>query len=173
MSRIRFASLLLALPLLITITRGQSSPPSGLYLSTLPTGSGWTEMQKEVYDLSRQQLESLGATLTENEEAYVLYLDATENDGIVSVSFLMGHALPKEVLELSKNAEVMYTGVSAEKKATFPAEGKWVREKMSEEFVRQFVMPLESRLKQVKEGELNATLRQEVEELFAKYLKRK
>ncbi len=122
MSRIRFASLLLALPLLIATTRGQSSAPLGVYVSTLPTGSGWTETQKEVHDLARQQLESLGATLTEKEDGYVLYLDATENDGIVSVSFLIGHTLPEEVLELGKNAE-----------------GKWV----------------------------------EVEELFAKYLKRK
>lgn len=173
MSRIRFASLLLALTLFITNTRGQSSAHSSVYVSTLPTGSGWTETQKEVYDLARQQLESLGVTLTEKEEAYVLYLDATESDGILSVSFLMGHALPKEVLELSKNAEVMYTGLSAEKKAAFPADGKWVREKLSEEFVRQFVMPLESRLRQVKKGELNATVRQEVGELFAKYLKRR
>jgi hypothetical protein len=36
--------------------------------------------------------------------------------------------------------------MSPERRAAFPPEGKWVREKVTSDFVRNFVMPLESRI---------------------------
>ncbi|MFK7843924.1 MAG: hypothetical protein AB8G77_01390 [Rhodothermales bacterium] len=58
----------------------------------------------------------------------------------VALSITVLHKLPEEVVALGKKEQVFYKTIADQDPATHPEEGKWVREYMSEEFLRQFAM---------------------------------
>jgi hypothetical protein len=171
MSSIRIISALLILSLAVTGALGQTAGPVRLCVSLIPTGTEPTELQQHAWTAAKQRLDSLGVTTTSKQEEYVLFINATEERGQVAVSLLFGHLLPDEVVDLTKKAEVFYTGIRREKRATLPEDGKWVRELVTEDFMRQFVMPMESRLLLAQTKDLQATLQHGVDALYEKYLK--
>jgi hypothetical protein len=171
MSTIRILAVLLVLSVAVFSASGQTAKPTRVYVSSMPTGTQWTELQQHAYTAVKTHLDSLGVVTTSKQEEYVLFVDASEERDQVAVSLLFGHALPDEVVELSKKAEVMYSGLPADKQATLSKDGKWVREQVTEDFVRQFMMPMESRIFLAHKKDLQARLLQGVDVLYEKYLK--
>jgi hypothetical protein len=119
----------------------------------------------------RDQLVSLGATMTDREEEYVLLVDAVEQQDHVALSLLLGHAVPDAVLQVSAEAEVMFANVPTEKRAAFSRDGKWVRELVSKDFVRQFVMPITSRLVVTRKEDMRGTLINTIDGLYDKWFR--
>jgi hypothetical protein len=118
----------------------------------------------------RQSLTSLGAPVAATADEYVLIVDAVAQGNEVALNFIMCHALPSEAIDAGSKAEVFYAGVSPAKRAGFPAEGKWIREMVTADFMRQFWMPLESKLLIVKKAALTAEVKKETMVWYQKYL---
>ena len=171
MSTIRILAVLLVFSVAVFSASGQTAKPTRVYVSSMPTGTQWTELQQHAYTAVKTHLDSLGVVTTSKQEEYVLFVDATEDRDQVAVSLLFGHVLPDEVVELSRKAEVMYSGLPADKQVTLPKDGKWVREMVTEDFMRQFVMPMDSRIFLTQKKDLQATLRKGVDMLYGRFLK--
>ena len=92
---------------------------------------------------------------------------ALQEDGksriLLAVTLL--RVLPEEVIALGKEKEAFYLNLSPERRATLPTEGKWVREMVSEEAMRQFGKPVNSRISLTDRGSLQRELSRVAEEL--------
>jgi hypothetical protein len=99
----------------------------------------------------------------------MVLIDARESGDSTVVSLRLGHSVPEEVVRLSREAEIFYADLPAEKPAKFAAEGKWVREMMSEEYIRQFMFPLEGVLMVVAAEGLESILHREADRLERTY----
>jgi hypothetical protein len=77
---------------------------------------------------------------------------------LVVVSITTLRVLPKEAIEAGKREELFYSSLSAEKRAAMPKEGKWVREMVSEEMLRQYGMPVDQDILIVKRDLIDAEL---------------
>lgn len=73
----------------------------------------------------------------------------------VAVSITILHKLPEAVVAGGKKDQVFYQRVAEQDPDTHPEEGKWVREYMSEEFLRQFAMVQYNYVEIANVGELN------------------
>jgi hypothetical protein len=85
-------------------------------------------------------------------------------DTLVAVSLTYARALPEEMVAFARKNEIMYAPMPAEKKAALPADGKWVREMVSEEFARSYVNPVG--------GEMFVVPRRDLERRFREAVKR-
>ena len=94
-----------------------------------------------------------------------------DSDKIV-LSVGVGHSLPEQVIGLGKKAEILYAGMSAEKRASLPAEGKWVRESLSEDFLYVFMMPVDQELAIVPKSQVFKKLDAIADKLYQRYFKR-
>jgi hypothetical protein len=124
-----------------------------------------------VSEAARGNLQSLGIGVTDSLTDYVLYTDAVTARGQVTLSLWLCHALPAEAVSVCARAEIFYAGISPEKRAGFPAEGKWVREKLTADYVREFVLPLESRMQIIPADRVRETIAQEMHVLADTFLK--
>lgn len=104
-----------------------------------------------------------------NKADWAVWIDAAcanesdSNQVILSVG--IAHTLPEEAMEAGKRAEVFYSFLTAEHRAKLPKEGKWVRELMTEEFLAQFVMPIDHRIVLVRRSDVPARLGMLLDEL--------
>jgi hypothetical protein len=90
---------------------------------------------------------------------------------IVSIGTL--RVLPREAIEAGKREEVFYSNLSAQKRAAMPKEGKWVREMVSEEMLRQYGMPIDQEILIVNRSLLKRELTRFVESLYSRLAQRK
>ena len=90
--------------------------------------------------------------------------DSTRNILAVSISTLI--VLPEEAIEAGKRDEVFYSHLSDAKKAALPKDGKWIREMVSEEMLRQYGMPEAQDILFIVRGELNEQLSKFVDNYF-------
>ena len=88
-------------------------------------------------------------------------------DSLVAVSLTYARALPPEMIAFGRKSEIMYAAMPAEKKAALPAEGKWVREMVSEEFARSYVSPAGGEMFVVPRRDLERRFREAVERFRA------
>ena len=82
----------------------------------------------------------------------------------VSISTLV--VLPEEAIEAGKREEVFYAHLPDEKKAALPKEGKWIREMVSEEMLRQYGMPEDQDILIFKRSEMTVELSKFVDNYF-------
>ena len=105
-----------------------------------------TPLQHQTTDHLKHWLQSRGIRVEDKSE-WIIWCDAYSFEGADSdkivLSVGVGHTLPDRVIELGKKAEILYEGMPAEKRAALPAEGKWVRESLSEDFLYEFMMPVD------------------------------
>jgi len=88
----------------------------------------------------------------------------TRNLFVLSITTL--RVLPKEAVEVGKREEVFYSTLPAEKRAAMPKEGKWVREMVSEEMLRQYGMPVDQDILIVERSLLKKELSQFVDNFY-------
>jgi hypothetical protein len=167
--RILFVSALV-LVLLSGGLSAQQHTPAKVCVVSAQTGAPLTPVQEQAYTEVTKCLAALAVPASAKEEEYVLFVDAASQGDAIALTLIMGHALPPEAIEAGSKAEVMYAGMLPEKRGALPAEGKWVREMVSADFMRQFWMPLETKLMIVKNGELAAAVKQETTAWYQKYL---
>lgn len=96
--------------------------------------------------------------LIEQRAEWAVWIDAVPVDDPGSDQFILsvgiGHTLPDDAMEVGKRAEVLYSSLPSERRATLPGDGKWVREMMTGEFLSQFVMPIDQHALVVHRSEL-------------------
>lgn len=166
--------LLLISALAFVLLAGSSAAQQDLpvTVSILPARSGapLTSIQEEASTCVQECLSRLGVKMAEHAAGYVVFVDAAARGDQVALTLILGHALPPEAIEAGSRAEVMYTGMSPEKRRSLPAEGKWLREEVSADFLRQFWMPLESRIMVVSQGDLAAEVNAQVRSWYNTFL---
>jgi hypothetical protein len=129
--------------------------------------------QGEIYNYLTRWFESQGVKVVENAEWTVWFnaLAIDESDtNLVLLAIGLGHALPKEVIDLGKQSEFFYSYLRAATKASLPKEGKWVREYFTEGFLCEFVYPVDEKLVVVPRKKLLERLGELVKELCAQRL---
>jgi hypothetical protein len=94
-----------------------------------------------------------------------------ESDTVrVLLSIGLGYSLPKGVIDSGKESEVFFSFLPASKRASFPKEGKWVRELITEDFLYEFSSPVEEKLVVVSRDKLLQRLDELVKELCGRRL---
>ena len=136
--------------------------------------SKWTDLQVQLIKSLKSRLQAKGATVTDKASDWVLLVNATPVEqlkgDLTVVSVVVLHGLPKEVVELSKKAEVFYSNLSDEKRAQIPKEGKWVREMVSEEYISQYAVPINNELHVVPTKDFETTISTIVDNFCSLYL---
>ena len=148
----------------MTSVRITSSPNSQ------QSAAGWVEMFTHI----TRWFESQGVKVEEKTE-WTVWINARTIDesdtNTIILSVGLGHALPKEAIELGKQSEVFYSSFPATMKASLTKEGKWVREYITEGYLYEFVYPLDEKLAVVSREKLLERLDQIVSDLCERQLK--
>jgi hypothetical protein len=146
-------------------------------VTSISCNSNWTDLQLQLMKSLKARLQAKGATVTDKSSDWVLLVDATPIDQVKGdltvVSVIVLHSIPKEVIELSKKAEVFYANLSDEKRMQLLKEGKWVREMVSEEVISQYSMPINKELLVVSKNDFEQTISKIVDNFYLQYLKNK
>ena len=129
--------------------------------------------QGEIYSYLTRWFESQGVKVVQNAEWTVwfnaLVIDTSDTSRVL-LAIGLGHTLPKEVIDLGKQSEFFYSFLPAAQKASLPKEGKWVREYFTEEFLYEFVYPVDEKLEVVPRTKLLERLDELVRELCSRQL---
>jgi hypothetical protein len=136
---------------------------------TLPT-----PLQHQSTQHLTQWLQTKGISVA-NKASRIFWCDVYMFDGpdsnTVVLSVGLGQTLPPRVIKLGKKAEVLYSGMPAKKRAAFPKEGKWVRESLSEDFLYEFMMPVDHKVVIVERSRLFDRLDEIAEQLYQRHFK--
>ncbi len=133
-------ALLLGGGLIPTTARAQQS---GYYLQSFASpDAGERLFLRSVMDQLADSLQARGWQEDED-EGWMFLVDATQRDAgdLVALSIGVFARLPEALVQEGKQREAFFVNVSDDTRATFTEEGKWVRERVSEDYMRQFVMP--------------------------------
>jgi hypothetical protein len=157
---------------------GQSGPDTGLssrhiYVSFISSHRELSALQESTYYSVIREFANQGFIVSKDPDDDAVFVDAVEHDGLVALSFFFGEVLPENAVTLCKNAEVFYAGLPADKRARLPQEGKWLREMVSVEYMRQFIAPWDSRLVIVPRSEVGRAIAEVVREFRSVLVGRK
>ena len=154
----------------------QDSPSKGVWVSVMPENghtATWSRVRNTAKSVLTNRLKELGIGLAERPQLWVVLTDARQSGDSIVIFIQVGHSVPEEVVHLSRDAEVFYASLPPEKRVNLPKEGKWVRETVTEEYIRQFMLPLEGRLLVVASDSLDVALRREADRLAQMYFAEK
>jgi hypothetical protein len=119
-------------------------------------------------------LQSRGMRVADKAE-YILWCDVYSfegpDSGNVVLSVGLGKALPAQLIDFGTKAEILYAGISAKKKTALPKEGKWVRESLTEDFLYEYMRPVDHELVIVSKAHLLERLDVIVEQLYRRNFK--
>ena len=121
-------------------------------ITTMSTFRPTIAGQGEINTYLTRWFESQGVKVIDKSEWVVWFnaIPASETDtNRVILLIGIGHTLPKEAIEVGRKSEIFYSNLPAATKASLPAEGKWVREYVTEGFLYEFMYPLEEKLELV------------------------
>jgi hypothetical protein len=100
----------------------------------------------------------------------VYTLEGTDSNNVV-LSVGLGQALPSKVLEWGKKEEILYSSMPVIKKSKLPKEGKWVRESLSEDFLYEYIQPIDHVLVIVDKPHLFKRIDEIAELLYQRHFK--
>jgi len=114
---------------------------SSVEVTVLASAPGTTELQNEVLQLCRRELDSFHIPKSEKPE-WTLLLNANESKGhqndLIVISVTILQALPKEIIDFCSKNEAFYLLAEKNKKEELPKEGKFIREHVTSSFLSQF-----------------------------------
>jgi hypothetical protein len=168
---------LLVLPVCLLISLPPSSSAAGpndlraVILRGLVQFSSQNEVRNSAFHLFAATLKARGIEVTDN-APWTVILEAIPaggggDDSLVSVSLTYARSLPEEMIAFGRKSEIMYAAMPAEKKAALPAEGKWVREMVSEEYARSYVNPVGGDIFVVPRRDLERRFGEAIEQFLA------
>jgi hypothetical protein len=167
--------IILVIPLALVLSKeigssGSAPRKTGLptapkiFVSFASTEAQATALQESTYCWIISDFLTRGFVLSREPREHAVYVDATERGGLVAISFFFGEVIPDSIVQLCRNSEVFYVGLPEKKRKELPADGKWVRDMVSEEYVRQFIYPQSSRVLLVEKIELQKGIEEVVGE---------
>ncbi|MCX6135029.1 MAG: hypothetical protein NTU47_14545 [Ignavibacteriales bacterium] len=129
--------------------------------------------QGEIHTHLTRWFESQGVKVSDTAEWVVwfnaLNIDESDTNHII-LAIGLGHTLPKEAIEMGKKSEIFYSHLPVSKKSSLPAEGKFIREYVTEGFLYEFMYPLDEKLAVVPRQKLLERLDELVNDLCARQL---
>jgi hypothetical protein len=156
------------------VAESDAPPPSGKIRFTVQSASMRGDREPltgEAMLTLTDILTSRGAELTHTPD-WLLVIGTKElpNDAehriVLAISTM--RTMPNEAIDFGKRAEMFYLGMSSEKRAVLPADGKWVREMVSEEMLRQYGVPVNQEIMIVERSRTKGALLKFAEEFLAK-----
>ena len=154
-------TLALAALLILPLTASAQQPALSLDVSVTARfeDDATAALHREAIGYLEDALRVRGMRLSETPAlVFLVGVRALDGRDEIAVSVVTLHSMPEALIEKGRQDEVFYLNVPAEERATFPPEGKWVREDMSEAFLRQFLMIQQHDLAVVPRAELRQTL---------------
>jgi hypothetical protein len=116
---------------------------SKINVTMIASEGGFSDLEMSVINTFKKVLEENGL-FSENDNdidiELLLKVKKTEDDNKIILYVLEMQVLPKKTVEVGKKAEIFYSMLDDNKKANLPEEGKFIREYMSAEFMKQFRM---------------------------------
>lgn len=103
----------------------------------------------------------------DSQTVYFIGVSNPDEAGNVALAITKMSRLDERSVELGKKDQVFFKTIAAQDPETHPEEGKWVREYVSESYMRQFAMVNGSYVEVVKHSELAAGIDAMVEKLDA------
>jgi hypothetical protein len=173
--RARFACIALSLSIfpLLSLARSENDSVRQVQITSLAAGRPHTAVQEEAGHLLYRWFTSRGVVITEKAE-WAIWCDVSSVDGIDAEHVLLavgyGRVLPKDVMELGKKAEAFYSYLPSEKRTKLPAEGKAVREYMSEGYLCQFLFPVDQEIVVVPKRELKRYVDSMVQRIYDRWI---
>jgi hypothetical protein len=158
----------------ITLAGPGPDKMASVRITTMSTFRPTVAGQGEIHRYLTRWFEAQGVKVVDNAE-WVVWFNALTVDELdssrVVLAIGLGHTLPKEAIDLGKKSEVFYSSLPTATKASLPADGKWVREYITEGFLYEFFYPLDEKLVVVPREKLLERLDELVTELCARQLK--
>ena len=171
----RVASILLPLSILPMVSFAATGTDSvrQVQITSFAAGRPPTALREEAGRRLYRWFTSRGIVVTEKAE-WAIWCDVTTADGIDAEHVLLavgyGRVLPGDVMELGKKAEAFTSYLPAEKKSKLPAEGKGVREYMSEGYLRQFLFPIDQEIVVVPKRDLGRYVDSMVQRIYDRWM---
>jgi len=130
-------------------------------------GDGYSNLEKSLISKFRNSLESKGI-FSENDFDIELLMGIKQIEGtnMVAIQITELETLPEESIEAGKKAEIFYSFLDEKKKTELSEEGKFIREYMSGEYLKQFRSIRGNNLVVIDINELDAF----VQKTISKYL---
>ncbi len=121
-------------------------------------------------DVLKMALEKRGARQNENEGwLFLLGMSETVESEVAALSVTVLQKLPESIVKLGREEQVFYKAISDQDESTYPVEGKWVREHMSEEYIRQFAMIRANYVELIRVSELEQAIEKIVAQFYQSY----
>jgi hypothetical protein len=109
----------------VTALAAAQNPVPSFAVRMAPVTQPLDTVQRSACEAARAGLWALGVQVTDTLSDYVVCVDARiEGDRGAGFVWLC-HVLPPEAVAACARAEVFYSGLSPERRAAFPAEGKF------------------------------------------------
>jgi len=129
--------------------------------------------QGEIYNHLTKWFESQGVKVADHADWVLSFtalpIDESDTSRIL-LAIGLGCSLPKDVIDQGRKSEVFFGFLPASKRASLPKEGKWVREEITENFLYEFIYPVDERLAVVPRGQLLQRLDELVKEICGRRL---
>ncbi len=169
-TRARCAAKMIILTLLLfASTLAQDNPKVQVTAVSLP--GKLSEEQSVVISALTSAFEAKHAVISYTIPEWTLVIDVLTLDSArYVVAWVLLEGLPKATVEFAKKNEVFYLSFSQEQRNKFSTEGKAVREWMSEEFIRQYGLPVDSRVSIFKHEDISTFANEFVKDFYVKFI---
>lgn len=149
---------------------GQPNPnneSSKISFTVFANSENYSDLENELINKLKSSLELNGLFSIEDFQ-YELLLGIKEIDGMnkVAISVTELQPLAKETIELGKDAQIFYSKEKKENKSIQGEDSKFIREYVSEEYLKQFRMVWNNRIEIIERSELDNF----IQKLVSKFL---
>jgi len=165
----RVVSAIILISLLFTSALAQENPR--IYITAVSIPGQMSEEQSTLTSELTKAFEVKHAVISWNIQEWTLVVDVLTLDSaryVVALVLLEG--LPEATVEFAKENEVFYLSRSQEERKKLPPEGKVVREYMSEEFIRQYGLPVDSQISILKREDLSTFASRIAQDFYVKFI---
>jgi hypothetical protein len=119
----------------------QIKVPSKINVTMISSESGFSDLETSVINTFKKVLGDNGLfSEMDNNIEFLLKVKKTQDNDKIILSVVEMQLLPKEAVEIGEKSEILYSLISGNKKANLPEEGKFIREHISAEYMKQFRM---------------------------------
>lgn len=134
----------------------ENKMPSKINVTMIGSEGGYSDLEMLVINTFKQTLEKNGLFSERDFNIELLLKVKRIDDSKIALSVVEMEVLPEEAVEVGKKAEVFYSILDENKKANLPIEGKFIREYLSSEYMKQFRMIWDDNLEIIDTNELES-----------------
>ena len=157
------------IPFLLASAPAQENPKIQVIAISIP--GQLSEEQSVIIKAVSTAFEEKHAVISYNLPEWTMVVDVLTLDSArYVVAWVLLEGLPEATVEFAKKGEVFYLSASPEQRSKYPPEGKVVREYMSEEFVRQYGIPVDSQILFLQREDVPTFANKFVQDFYVKFI---